>query len=177
MPGLYPRYFPHRMNRFAFPTALLLVASILLGPLLLSASVVRARSPHEVLCGDHGCGCDGRTPIGEATCCCVGALRAPPGPPAPPPGIDPARWALAWGDAPACRPATLHDLPAARWASAPCGVDLAPEGTSLASPPLAPLPAVAALARPGTARRRVEEARVQVVRHPTGPAKVPITRA
>ena len=162
------------MKRFVFPTALLVVACLLLGPLLECAPVLRARSAHEALCGDHDCGCDGSAPVSAATCCCAGALRREPATPAPPPGVDADRWRLAWGDAPACRPVTLHDLPETRWVPSPCGVDLEPEGTRVASSTLAPLPAATWLPRAGSRRRRVVEARVVAVRRPRELAQVPI---
>lgn len=165
------------MRTLAFPAALLIVATMLLGPLLEWAPVVRARTPHEVLCGDHDCGCDGAAPVSSATCCCAGALREAPGAPPPPAEMDAteaARWRRAWGDTPACRPATLHGLPESRVATSPCGVDLAPEGLRIAARVLAPLPPPTWIPRPGIRRRRSVEARVSAVRRPPRLGKVPI---
>jgi hypothetical protein len=161
------------MKRPGFSTVLLVMTCLLLSPLLEWGPVLRVQSAHEALCGDHDCGCDGRAPVSTATCCCVGALRSPDRP-APPAGVDPTLWQLAWGDAPACRPATLHELPETRWATRPCGVDLTPEATRVASAGVGPLPASTWIPRAGSRRRRVLVGRVRAEARPLPPEKVPI---
>ena len=165
------------MRRVSFPAVLLVMTCLLLGPLLEWAPVLRARTAHEVLCGDHDCGCDGTAPLSAASCCCAGALQAPATHPPAPAGVDAATWRLAWGDTPACRPATLHDLPTTRFAPSPCGVDLAPEGLRVVARVLAPLPAPAWIPRAAARRRRAAEPAVAAVRRPGRPAKVPIQSA